>query len=432
MKLLIKNGKITDFKNRNFKTADVLIEGERITAVDKKIEEKNADVIDAGGLYVFPGLIDVHAHFREPGREDEEDIFSASRAAVKGGFTTVCCMPNTSPAIDNAGLVKYIFDKGRQIGLTDVLPVGAITRGRDGLELSEMLKMRKAGAVGFSDDGSWVKNTLLMRRAMEYSLMNNMLLILHCEDGDLSKNGVMNEGEISLKMGLAGIPREAEIISVKRDIELAKLTGARVHLTHLSCRESAEAVKEAKGKGLNITADTTPHYLALNENAVLGYNTNAKVNPPLRVEKDRLALIEALKQGVIDVIATDHAPHSREEKDCEFNTASFGMIGLETALAIGMKLVSEGHLGLIDLIEKMTSRPAEILGLSDKGKIESGFIADVLIVDPDKEWILTEDKIVSKSVNTPFMNWKFKGRPKHLIHRGSVVMENFKIKEVDR
>ena len=432
MKLLIKNGKIADFENRNFKTADVLIEGERITAVDKNIKDTDARAIDAGGLYVFPGLIDLHAHLREPGREDEEDIFSASCAAAKGGFTTVCCMPNTSPAIDNAGLVKYIFDKGKEIGLIDILPVGAITKERAGLELSEMLKMHEAGAAGFSDDGSWVKNSLLMRRAMEYSLMHDMLLILHCEDEDLSKNGVMNEGKISLKMGLIGIPREAEIISVKRDIELAKLTGARIHLTHLSCRESAAAVEEAKKRGLKITADTTPHYLALNEDAVLDYNTNAKVNPPLRSEGDRLALIEALKKGVIDAVATDHAPHSREEKDCEFDLASFGIIGFETALAVGLKLVGEGQLELIDLIEKMASKPAEILGFNDKGRIKPGFIADVLIVDPDREWNLTEDEIVSKSVNTPFMNWKFKGCPKHLIHRGSVVVENFKIKEVIR
>jgi len=430
LKLLIKNGKVADFGNRNFKIADVLIKGEKITAVDKNIEAKDAQVINAGGLYVFPGLIDLHAHIREPGREDEEDIFSASCAAAKGGFTTVCCMPNTSPAIDNAGLVKYILDKGKKNALIDILPVGAITKERAGLELSEMLKMHEAGAVGFSDDGNWVKNSLLMRRAMEYSLMHNMLLILHCEDEDLSKNGVMNEGSISFKMGLCGIPREAEVISVKRDIELAKLTGARIHLTHLSCRESVSAVKEAKEKGLKITADTCPHYLALNENAVLDYNTNAKVNPPLRSEEDRLALIEALKKGVIDAVATDHAPHSREEKDCEFDQASSGIIGFETALAVGLKLVGEGHLELLDLVEKMTFKPAEILGLQDKGRIKPGFIADVLIFDPDRKWNFTEKEIVSRSRNTPFINWKFKGCLKHLIHRGSVVVDNFKVKEV--
>ncbi|MDP8234387.1 MAG: dihydroorotase [Candidatus Saelkia tenebricola] len=425
MKLLIKNGNVADLKKKDFKIRDVLIEGEKIVQVAENIKDSKARVIDASCLYVLPGLIDLHAHIREPGREDEEDVFSASCAAVKGGFTTICCMPNTSPAIDNAGLVKYIFEKAQQLAMVDILPIGAITKNRAGLELSEMLKMWVAGAVGFSDDGNWVKNSLMMRRAMEYSLMHEMLLILHCEDEDLSKDGVINEGMVSLKMGLSGIPRESEVISVKRDIELAKLTGAKIHITHLSCKESVDAVNEAKKQGVNITADTAPHYLALTEEAVLDYNTNAKINPPLRLEEDRMSLIKALKDGVIDAIATDHAPHSDEEKDCEFNLASFGITGFETALAIGMK-----NFELIDLAEKMSYNPAKILGLHDKGEINPGFIADVLIVDSGMKWKLLEEEVVSKSKNTPFLNWEFKGKVKHLIHKGAVVMDNFEIKEV--
>ncbi|MDP8253180.1 MAG: dihydroorotase [Candidatus Kaelpia aquatica] len=427
MKLLIKNGLVIDLEKKVFKKTDILVQGKRISKIAKNIKEKTDSAIDAKGCYVLPGLIDIHTHLREPGREDEESIESGSYAALKGGFTTLCCMPNTEPAIDSSGLVRFIRERSRDVGLVDIYPIGAITKGRAGLELSEMIKMKEAGAVGFSDDGSWVSNPLLMRRAMEYSIVSGLPLIIHAEDERLSSGGMMNEGLLSLKMGLKGIPRESEIVAIARDIELTRLTGARVHFTHISCRESVELIKRAKKDKLMVTADVTPHHLTLTEEAVGGYNTASKVNPPLRIEKDRKALINGLKNNTIDAIATDHAPHSSEEKDCNFSEASFGTIGLETALSLGLKLVDEGNIDIFSLIEKFTSNPANIVCFKDRGNILKNYLADIIIVDPDLKWKFSSEEVGSRSRNTPFLNMELKGRVRTVVSKGKVLVDDFKL-----
>lgn len=431
MKIVIKGGKVADFDSRDFKTRDILISDGIITKIGDKISDKADKTICADGLYVLPGFIDLHAHFREPGREDEEDFYSGSLSAIKGGFTTVCVMPNTQPPIDNPGMVRYVRKRSTEIGLIDILPVGAITRGREGRELTEMARMKAGGCVGFSDDGNWVQDSLLMRRALEYSLMLEAVIIQHCEDKTLTRNGLMNEGVYSAQFGLTGIPSCAEVIAIHRDLELAGLTGARLHITHLSTARGLEVIKEAKKKGLKISVDTCPHYLILNEQAVSEYNTNVKVNPPLRTEKDRQALVAGLREGVIDCISTDHAPHSPEEKDCEFANAEFGMIGLETAFAIGWKLVREESLDPLRLIASLSLNPATILGLKDRGQIREGMRADVVVFDPDLKWKYTRDEIASKSKNTPFLDWEFTGKIRDVICGGKLVMEDFKLKEVE-
>jgi dihydroorotase len=427
LKLLIKNGLVIDLEKREFKKGDILTKGSRILKVSKNIKERADKVLDAKGSYLLPGLIDLHTHLREPGREDEESIESGSYAALKGGFTTLCAMPNTEPAIDSAEMVRFIRERSGRLGLVDIYPVGAITKARAGLELSEMIKMRKAGAVGFSDDGSWVSNPLLMRRAMEYSIAAALPLIIHAEDERLSAGGFMNEGLLSLKMGLKGIPRESEVVAVARDIELARLTGARVHFTHISSKESLELIKRAKKDKLKVSADVTPHHLTLTEDAVKDYNTLSKVNPPLRTEEDRKALIKGLKDNTIDAIATDHAPHSDQEKDCDFSEASFGIIGLESALSLGLKLVEEGILDIFSLLEKFTINPAKIGSFKDRGSLTEGYLADIISLDPDINWSFSLEDIRSKSKNTPFLGMDLKGKVKTVISKGKLLVDNFEL-----
>ena len=427
MRLLIKNGLVIDFQRRDFKKVDILIQDNRISKISKNIKDRVDRTLDAKGAYVLPGLIDLHTHLREPGREDEESIESGSYAALKGGFTTLCSMPNTEPAIDSAGLVRFLRERSRSIGLVDIYPVGAITKKRAGLELSEMIKMKEAGAIGFSDDGNWVSNPLLMRRAMEYSIVAGVPLIIHAEDERLSGGGLMNESLLSLKMGLKGAPREAEITAIARDIELARLTGARVHFTHISCKESVELIKKAKKDKLMVTADVTPHHLTLTEDSVGGYNTLSKVNPPLRTEQDRKALINGLKNNIIDAIATDHAPHSSEEKDCNFSEASFGIIGLESALSLGLKLVDEGRIDAVSLIEKFTLSPAKIGSFEDRGSIVEDYLADIIVVDPKVKWKFSLKDIESKSKNSPFLGMDLKGRVKAVVSKGRVLVNDFKL-----
>ncbi len=432
MRIVIKSGNVADFKNWAFNTKDILISDGIITKIADNISDKADKIISADGLYVLPGFIDMHAHFREPGREDEEDFYSGSLSAIKGGFTTVCVMPNTQPTIDNPGMVKYVYKRCSEVGLIDVLPVGAITKGREGKELTEMARMKEAGCVSFSDDGNWIQDSLLMRRALEYSLMLDTIIIQHCEDKSLTKNGEINEGTPSVMLGLKGMPATAEVVAIKRDLELAELTNARLHITHLSTKKGLEEIEKAKERGLKVTVDTCPHYLILNEQAVGNYNTNAKVNPPLRTEMDRKALISGLSSGIIDCISTDHAPHSPEEKDCEFASAEFGMIGLETAFVIGWKLVKEGLIDPLRLIASFSLNPAKILELNDRGEIKEGMRADVVVFDPDVKWEYTSDEIVSRSKNTPFLGWQFEGRVRDVIAGGKLVMENFKNKEEER
>jgi len=365
--------------------------------------------IDASGLYVFPGLIDMHTHLREPGYEYKETIRTGTLAAVRGGFTSVCCMANTNPANDNPEVTYYILAKAKEEGSCDVYPVGAITKGLKGEELSEMALLREAGCVAFSDDGMPVMNSLIMRRALEYSKAVCAPLISHCEDISLSEDGVMNEGRLSFYLGLKGIPKASEEVMVARDIILSKHFKAPLHIAHVSTKGSVELIKRAKEEGVPITAETCPHYFTLTEEAVSGYNTNAKVNPPLRTEEDRQAIMEALSAGVIDVIATDHAPHHIDEKKVPFQQAANGISGLETAFCLSLRLVHNKVLSLQGLIEKFTVNPAKILNIKRAG-IKKGAEADLIVVDLNKQWTVNKDRFASLGKNTPFDGWQIKGK----------------------
>lgn len=415
MSILIKGGYIVDPGNRREGHSDILIEKGKIVSIDKELKVSADKLIDARNKFIFPGLIDMHCHLREPGREDEETLLSGARAGIKGGFTALCCMPNTEPAIDNQGVVEYIYTESRKINLIDIYPVGAITKRREGKELTEIGSLKKAGVVAISDDGNCVMDSEIMRRAMEYSKMFDLLIISHCEDKNLSQDGLVNEGYVSSLLGLKGIPREAEIIMVARDIELARLTKSRLHIAHVSCKESVALVRKAKQEGIKVTCETCPHYFSLTEENVLGYNTNCKVNPPLRTAKDIEAIKEGLKDGTIDVIATDHAPHADFEKDVEFDRASFGIIGLETALGIALKeLIETKTISISQLVEKMSVMPAKILGLN-KGRLSIGEDADLIILDLNKSWVVEKEKIISKSKNSPYLNWTLPGLIEYVI-----------------
>ncbi len=421
--LVIKGGQVVDPSQEINKVATLVVEGARIKEIlteGSDIPDKEGyRVIDATGLYVFPGLVDMHVHLREPGYEYKETIKTGTMAAIRGGFTSVCSMPNTKPVNDNETVTEFILRKAFAEGACYVFPIGAITKEQKGEELAEMGMMYEAGCVSFSDDGMPVMNSLIMRRALEYSKIFGVPIISHAEDRALSANGVMNEGRVSHELGLKGIPAEAEIIIIKRDIELAKLTGARLHIAHVSTRGGVEAVREAKRKGIPVTAETCPHYFTLTEEAVRGYRTAAKVNPPLRTPEDVEAIKEGLSDGTIDVIATDHAPHHRDEKTCEFDRAAFGISGLETALALSLTLVHEGVLSIDALIEKMALNPSRVLGLG-KGTLKRGADADITIVDPEAEWKVEPERFLSKGKNTPFEGFVLKGVVRFTICKGRV------------
>lgn len=418
MGIILKDGYLIEPKSGKEGKFDILIEDGIVKKIGKNIPSKNHKTIDCKNKIVSPGFVDIHCHLREPGREDEETIYSGSLSAVSGGFTTICCMPNTDPTLDNKVSVRFVYEKGQK-SLCEVLPIGAITKKREGKEIAPYFEMIEEKAVAFSDDGNCVMDSNVMRRALEYTLLHKKPIISHSEDQNLSKNGVMNEGFISIKLGLSGIPKEAEEIMVERDIHLAKLTGGILHLAHLTTEEAVESVRRFKKILKNLTCEVTSHHLTLTEEAVIGYNPNAKVSPPLRTEKDRLALIEGLKDGTIDCIVTDHAPHSLEEKESGFENAPFGIIGFETFLPLCLKLIDYG-IKLKDLIYKITYAPSKILKI-ERGFIEEGKRADIVVFDPDIEWIYTEDKIKSKSKNTPFLNWKLKGKVLYTIFKGEIV-----------
>lgn len=421
MSLLIKNGHVVDPANRIDKITDILVEQKKISKIGKVSEKKDWEIIDAKGMLVLPGLVDMHAHLREPGREDEETIETGSHAAAKGGFTTVCCMPNTEPTIDNQGVVELVVSQTRRVGLIKIYPIGAITHGRKGESLAELASLVEAGAIGFSDDGNSVKDSQIMRRALEYSKMLNRIVISHCEDDSLSSNGVMNEGYISMLLGLSGIPYTAETTIVARDIELARMAGARVHIAHVSCKESVELIEKAKRDSVKVTCETCPHYFTLTEDAVKGFNTNAKVNPPLRTEEDRKLIIEALKKGIIDVIATDHAPHTENEKDVEFDYAPFGMVGFETALSLAMTgLIDKNILTWPELVERMSLAPSKILGLNS-GTLSAGAEADIVVLNPKKTWVPARENLYSKSKNTPFLGKELKGVVEYTVSKGKII-----------
>ncbi|MFH1416178.1 MAG: dihydroorotase [Elusimicrobiota bacterium] len=428
MKLILKGGRVIDPASKRDENADVLIEAGKISRIAKNIRNSRARTVNIKGKAVIPGLIDMHTHLREPGREDEETIMSGTTAAAKGGFTTICAMPNTDPPIDSVSDVKYILTTSAQEGKISVLPIGAITRGREGSALTEIGKMAKAGIIGISDDGTSVMDALVMRRAMEYAKMFDIIVIPHCEDLNLSKNGMMNEGKVSTAMGLRGIPTQAEEIMVARDIALAQLSGCVLHLAHITTGRSVQLIKEAKKMKIRVTAEATPHHLTLTEEDVRGYNTNCKVNPPLRKEKDRIALIQGLKDGIIDCIATDHAPHLDQEKYREFDLAPFGVNGLETAFPVlYTELVLKGIFTLSQLVEKMSLNPAGILNNKDIGRLTEGGTADISVVDLKAEQKITPGFFISKSMNSPYLGRTLTGFPVMTIYRGRTVWRNDKV-----
>lgn len=424
--ILIKNGRVIDPQNGLDDKTDILIKDGKIFDISKNIAVNtlsSLEIIDASGKIVMPGLIDMHVHFRDPGREDEETLRTGTMAAAAGGFTSVTCMANTFPAADNDSVIEYIISKAKKDGIINVFPIGAVTIGLKGEHLAEIGKMKDAGAVAFSDDGKCIMNSQIMRNAIEYAKQFGALIISHCEDHNLSFGGHMNESYLSTILGIKGIPASAEEIMVDRDIALAEEYDARLHIAHVSTAGSVERIRKAKEKGIKITCETAPHYFTLTEAAVEGYNTNAKVNPPLRSEKDIAAVIKGLKEGVIDAIASDHAPHSIEEKSVEFNSAANGICGLETSFGLVIsELVDTNILPLPEAVRKMSSNPASILKLG-KGTLSKGSDADVVIADITKEYIVDINKFSSMCKNSPFNGWKLKGKILYTIVDGKIIFK---------
>lgn len=421
MKIVIKNGRVIDPANKIDAKMDILIEEDKIIAVEPSIDTgEGTGSIDAEGHIVLPGLVDMHVHFREPGREDVETIIGGSQVAAAGGFTSVCTMPNTSPVIDNQALVRFIKLQAEK-GPVNVYPVANISKGCRGEEITEMGELMEAGAVGFSDDGLPVSSSILMRRALEYSRMFDVPLLTHAEDLELTDGGIMNEGRNSVLLGLSGIPAESEEVMISRDILLAGLTGGRVHICHVSTAGAVEIIKIGKKRGINITCETAPHYFSLTDDAVFEKMSLAKMKPPLRTEEDRLAIIEGLKDGTIDAIATDHAPHSLSEKMQEMEYAPFGIIGLETAAPLTISILVKHHgFSYSEAFEKMTSAPAKILKLN-AGTLSPGAPADITIINPGKKITVDEKFIKSKSKNTPFMGRELFGSVEYTIRSGNIV-----------
>ncbi len=424
MKILIKNGHVVDPAQKIDGVMDVLARDGLIVEVGKSISSEGAQVYDASGKIVMPGLVDMHVHLREPGREDKETILSGTKAALKGGFTCVLAMPNTMPAIDsveNARLLRRLIEKDACI---DVLVCAAITRGRKGQELVDISVLKKEGIVAVSDDGCSVEDAHLMAEVLKIAGHENIAVICHCEDKSLSGDGVINLGFVSTQLGLRGISRESEYRRVERDVQLAASSRVPVHIAHVSTRESVDIIASAKQKGVRVTAETAPHYFTLTDEDVLDYDTNMKMNPPLRELDDVKAIKKALKDGVIDVIASDHAPHTENEKEIEFDRAEFGVIGLETSLSIAAaKLVDEKVLDWKGLVEKMALNPARILGVK-KGALEPGRRADIVIFDPHLEWVVEKKDFVSLSKNSPFIGRSLKGKTERVFFGGKLVYDN--------
>ncbi len=420
MNILIKNGHVIDPANKLDEKLDILLSDGKIARLGKpgSIPADGAQVVEASGKLVVPGLIDMHVHLREPGSEYKETIKTGTAAAKAGGFTSVCSMPNTNPVNDNRSVTEFILSEAND-ALARVFPIGAITKGSKGEELAEMAELHAAGCVAVSDDGKPVMSAAIMRRAMEYSKIFDIPVISHCEECTLSNKGVMNEGFVSTELGLHGIPAAAEEVMVARDIALVELTGCRLHIAHVSTAGSVRMVREAKARGLQVTAETCPHYFTLTDEAVRGYNTMAKMNPPLRTTEDATAIRQGLKDGTLDVIATDHAPHAMDEKSVEFDYAPFGIVGLETAVGLVFKLVHEGVLSKTEAVRKLSFNPASILKIN-KGTLSVGADADITIIDPDLEWSVDASQFKSKSRNTPFDGWKLKGRAAQTVVGGKI------------
>lgn len=417
--MIIKGGSVV-FKDGVEKKDIRVADGKIVRIAEGLTAEKNEEVIDAKGLHVFPGLIDMHVHLREPGFEYKEDIESGCKAAVKGGFTQICCMPNTAPIADNKVVISYIRHRAEEVNLCKVRPVGAITKGEEGEQLADIGEMKKAGAVAISDDGKAVKSSRLMRLAMEYAGGFNMKCLCHCEDKELSDGGVVNEGYNSTLAGLKGIPRAAEDVSISREICLAESLGVPVHICHVSTFSGVRLIRDAKRAGVKVTAETCPHYFAATDDLITGFDTNTKVNPPIREEKDRQAILEGLKDGTLDCIVTDHAPHHPNDKNVEYNLAAFGISGIETSFGFAVTyLYKTGILTLPEIAAKMSGNPARILGL-EGGEIAEGAAADLTIADLDEEWTVDSSKFLSKGKNTPFNGRKLSGSIKYTIVDGNV------------
>ena len=424
MRLLIANGYLIDPSQGQNSGKNLLIEDGRVAGLLDRGEgvPEGAEVLDATGLVVAPGFIDMHVHLREPGQEYKETIASGAAAAVAGGWTSVCAMPNTDPVNDSPSITRFIIEQAERARLTNVFPIGSITKGSKGTELAEMGEMKRAGIVAVSDDGRPVPSAGMMRRAMEYANGFDLTVVDHCEDRSLSRGGVMHEGRWSLTLGLRGIPAAAEEMDAVRDCALAQLTGARVHLAHVSTRGAVEAVRRAKDMAINVTCEVAPHHWTLTDEAVEGYDTNTKMNPPLRSRDHVAALIEGLKDGTIDAIATDHAPHHADEKALEYDQAPFGITGLETGVALALeRLVHEGAIGLERLVELCSVNPARIFNLTDRGTLRENAWGDVTILDPDLRWTFDASQSKSKSRNTPFDGWRMRGAVVATIVAGRVV-----------
>jgi dihydroorotase len=420
VKILITNGKVIDPSLNLEEHKDILIEGKKIKGIYPKGKgPKPASVIDASDCLVIPGLVDIHTHLREPGYEYKETIKTGTLAAVRGGFTTVCCMPNTDPINDTISVTQYIIDKAAKEGSCTVYPLAAITIGQKSEALCELEALIKAGCIAFSDDGRPVTNSLIMRRALEYSKIFDVPIIAHCEDLKLSEGRVINEGFISTILGLRGIPKAAEEVMVARDISLCELTKGKLHIAHVSTRGSVNLIRDAKKRGIQVTAETCPHYFSLTDDALISYDTNLKVNPPIRTAEDVKAIKKGLQDGTIDVIATDHAPHHIDDKNKEFDAAAFGISGLETALPLSLGLVDSGMLDLQQLISKMTVIPAKIMGIN-KGTLTEGSDADVTIVNPVKTFKVDTSTFLSKGKNSPFHKWEMKGCVEKTITMGKI------------
>ncbi len=424
MTILIKNGRLINPSENLDKVMDIFVEDGIIKEKAESIEKQADTVIDAAGCYVMPGLIDLHVHFRDPGLTYKEDIETGSKAAAKGGFTTVCCMPNTKPVVDNVETVKYIIEKGKKVGLTNVLPVGAVTKNMAGGEITDVEELKKAGICAISEDGKSVMNSGVYRKAMKNAAKANVPVLAHCEDINLVEGGVINLGDKSSELGVKGISNAVEDVIAMRDIMLAKETGATLHLCHCSTKDSVEMVKRAKEEGIKVTAEVCPHHFSMCSDDITSNDGNFKMNPPLRAREDMEALIKGLQDDIMDVISTDHAPHSAEEKAKDLEHAPFGIVGLETSVALTVtNLVKKGYLTPMQMAAKMSYNPAKVLGIP-KGTLDEGKIADITIIDPDKEYTIDVNTFESKGKNTPFDGYKVSGEVEYTILNGKVVYSN--------
>ena len=424
MSLLLKNGTVLDYVSNLEETMDILIENGRIVKLGKDLTDKAEEVVDCTGLYIMPGMIDMHCHLREPGFEHKENIETGSRSAVKGGFTTICPMPNTKPTPDNIERLKYILNRAKEVNLCNILPYSTITVGEKGEELVDFKAMLDAGAIAFSDDGCPVSNARTIREAMLEINKLGSFTAEHCEEKTVAA-GAINAGKVAEQLGVEGVLPEAEEIMAARDIVIAETNKVHAHICHISTETSVNMIRDAKKRGVNVTCETCPHYYSFTVKEVLTAGVNAKMNPPLREEKDRQAIIKGLKDGTIDAIITDHAPHTDEEKSNGLASAPNGIIGFETALAATItNVVEPGYINYMDMVRLTSTRPAEILGLKNKGQIKEGYDADLAIFDPNKEYVYTREMIVSKSKNTPWIGKTLKGQVEYTIVAGNIVYQN--------